>query len=384
MIERVDQAMRALQASFFARTVYFQEHAAVARELRNAMATLQDVLRETERVTVFNHDDRLVCNGVPLPSESDLRQGLFAHLRQHGVEQITFHRGLPLEELEALLDQVQREDGEVVGSAHVRVGGVFHAGSEEEQQAGGVDIGHRLREHSRIIRDAWRQLVEPSRLDLSGLAGVVADICTTVAASNEVLLPLAALKNHDEYTFIHTVNVGVLSAAFCEVLGFSPDQVRDATTAALLHDVGKQMVPPELLSKPAALTPQERRLMERHPADGARILLRTSGLPEMAPVVAFEHHLNLDLSGYPVVPAGHRPHLTSQIVQIADVFDALRSDRPYRGALPSAEAERIIRDRTGAQIDATLVDIFFERIARYTDREIEAQRARTAVASPVM
>jgi HD-GYP domain-containing protein (c-di-GMP phosphodiesterase class II) len=132
--------------------------------------------------------------------------------------------------------------------------------------------------------------------------------------------------------------------------------------AALLHDVGKQRTPLAILNKPGKLDDPERKQMELHPVTGAAMLLERPGVPDVAPVVAFEHHANLDGTGYPRLIRQPRPHLASQIVHVADVFDALRTNRPYRAALDDAKVRQILLEGAGKQFDPTLVELFLDRV----------------------
>src|SRR5581483_8706154 len=191
------------------------------------------------------------------------------------------------------------------------------------------------------LKRIWGQLQngQPPR---NHLADLVESIRLTVAVGEDVCRQLAELKNHDEYTFVHTVNVGILSAALGEAAGMSEEQIFQLTVAALLHDVGKQRTPLEILNKTGKLEEIERKRMERHTVEGAAILLSRKGVPDVAPIVAFEHHANLDGTGYPNLGRLARPHLASQIVHVADVFDALRTNRPYRAAMEPAKARAIL------------------------------------------
>ena len=128
---------------------------------------------------------------------------------------------------------------------------------------------------------------------------------------------------------------------------FNAAFVHDSGTAALLHDVGKLKVPPDVLSSPTKLTDSQIVLMKRHPEDGARMLMGAGRLPELAAIVAFEHHLQFDGGGYPAVPAGWKTHIASEITHIADVYDALRSDRPYRQGLPAETAAQMMTADAG-------------------------------------
>jgi HD-GYP domain-containing protein (c-di-GMP phosphodiesterase class II) len=197
---------------------------------------------------------------------------------------------------------------------------------------------------------------------MGALGDAVAGISRVLAQSGDSILPLAPLKRHDEYTFVHTINVGILSAALGEALGFDVRTVHELNISALLHDIGKQMVPGDLLNKNGRFTDEEFRIVQLHPVNGARLLLTTSGVPELAAIVAFEHHIRVDGTGYPRVPSSWKLNLASRIVQVADVFDALRTNRPYREALTPPEIVEVMTRDAGTFFDPDLLDIFLRKV----------------------
>ncbi len=132
---------------------------------------------------------------------------------------------------------------------------------------------------------------------------------------------------------------------------------------------------PKLLNKPDRLTDAERHRLETHPAAGARLLLGAEGVPPLAAIVAYEHHMTDDGGGYPHRPADHRRHPASEIVQLADVFDALRTRRPYREALPLETVRATLLGGRGRLYPAPLLDLF---LAEVVPAEPEAPSALAA------
>src|SRR3989442_9095433 len=140
-------------------------------------------------------------------------------------------------------------------------------------------------------------------------------------------MALTALKKYDNYTFTHMVNVAALSMAQARALNLDGPLLREFGFAALMHDIGKVHTPLEVLNKPGKLLRDEFDVMKRHVVDGAHILRRTPEMPALAPIVAFEHHLKQDLTGHPENIGRRKLNLSTMILSIADVFDALRSNR---------------------------------------------------------
>jgi len=132
-----------------------------------------------------------------------------------------------------------------------------------------------------------------------------------------------------------------------------------------MHDIGKVRTPPEILNKPDKLTDIEFAIMKRHTLDGAEILRKTTGIPALAPIVAFEHHLRLDGSGYPHTVKREAMNLGSMLCAISDVYDAMRSQRSYQQAHPTDRILAVLKRNEGAQLDQNLVRRFVQLLGIY-------------------
>jgi HD-GYP domain-containing protein (c-di-GMP phosphodiesterase class II) len=160
----------------------------------------------------------------------------------------------------------------------------------------------------------------------------------------------------DEYTGVHSREVVDLTLSVVDQLGLSAQERRDAEFAALLHDVGKVRVPKEIINKPGPLTPEERKVMEKHTVDGERLLLRVGGLLGEIGRVVRSCHERYDGRGYPDGLAGENIPLLARIVSCCDAYNAMTSDRSYRKALPQETAIAELRGGSGSQFDPQVVD----------------------------
>jgi putative nucleotidyltransferase with HDIG domain len=174
-------------------------------------------------------------------------------------------------------------------------------------------------------------------------------------SERRIVLPLLQLKEFDQYTTTHSLNVAVLAMGLAEFMGCTPKQVRGFGVAGLLHDIGKIKIPLEVLTKPGKLTDAERQLMNQHPAEGARLILQSEESLEVAAAVAYEHHIMLNGGGYPALHYRRECALASRLVHVCDVYDALCTRRPYRDAWPSAKAVAYLTERAGLEFDPELV-----------------------------
>jgi HD-GYP domain-containing protein (c-di-GMP phosphodiesterase class II) len=175
---------------------------------------------------------------------------------------------------------------------------------------------------------------------------------------------LLSIKRHDEYTFQHSLNICILALALGMAMGLDRPRLHELGLAAFLHDVGKAWVPLEVLRKPGPLGEDEFALIQRHPVSGAVYLDQQPGVPPAAAVVAFQHHLRHDQSGYPKLRWPHSPNAYSLVVGIADAYDALTSERPYRRTLGPEEALTLMLDTPPGQFEPRMLDLFAEMLGK--------------------
>lgn len=198
----------------------------------------------------------------------------------------------------------------------------------------------------------------------------------------ESLLALTTIKDFDRYLILHSTNVAVLATLLGQRLGLDKARLGELCLAGFLHDAGKLGVDPDVLNKPGALAPEEWQEMRRHPLLAAYALLgneRLNSSSMRAVVVAFEHHLNHDLSGYPPVEIKKSISLFGSIVSIADCFDALTTARVYRKVNPTPpEAIAHLVKQKGTQFDPTLIKLFVEVMGIYPPGTVLALTGREA------
>jgi len=229
-------------------------------------------------------------------------------------------------------------------------------------------LDYSLREERDAVGWLHQEVTAGHAIPLLEAYGVVRSLSLAMHGSQEMVLPLLTLKEFDQYTTTHSMNVSVLAMALGEFLELAPAAVRGFGLAGLLHDLGKVRIPREILSKPGKLTAAERAVIEAHPADGARLILQGQEALDLAAVVAYEHHRYHDGGGYPRMHYPRAAHQASSLVHVCDVYDALRTRRPYRDAWSSTEALAYIQSRAGSEFDPTMASAFIEMISRWDGR----------------
>jgi putative nucleotidyltransferase with HDIG domain len=230
-------------------------------------------------------------------------------------------------------------------------------------------ITYTLGEEAEAIRWLHDEVEQRGELPLVEAEAVVRSLSVAMHGESQVVIPLLELKEFDQYTTTHSMNVSVLAMALAEFMGLGKRDVRAYGVAGLLHDLGKVRIPREILIKPGRLTPDERAIMNRHPADGARIIFASDKQLDLAAVVAYEHHIMLNGGGYPCVHYGRDCHRASRLVHVCDVYDALRTRRPYRDAWESERALEYIESRAGTEFDPDVAGSFCAMM-RQLDRRL--------------
>ena len=368
MNQAVDQAARRLQSAYAARLLYPDDHPAVTQSVKHAFDAMGVVFAQRADFALLLIDDRVVCDDKALPCGELLRTGFFRSLLSRGIDQLTLSRGITSKELTGLVAALSSTD--VAGttgpqpSPHVQFRFIRKGPAPSANVAVSGSATHfcTARDAAQQLQTVWKSIYADRDAVPDTLGAVAGSIGAMSALRKDVLLPLAALKREDEYTFVHTVNVSILASALAQAVGLKPAPIDDLVVAALLHDIGKRVIPKQILHKPGRFTDEEQKLVRMHPEEGARILLCTRGLPELAAIVAYEHHLRLDGGGYPAVATGWRINLASQIVHVADVFDALRTHRSYKQALPLEQSIGMMREDAGPAFDAGLFEVFVSRV----------------------
>lgn len=342
-----------------ARSLYTAEHPRVLGAITRVIEGLERFLSERNRdsVTFLIVGGELLVDQKPLRTSGLYQRNFIESLRRRGVERLTLARGLDLAECHWFIETMAA--GGVPGStSHLIVGQV------EATVLDGVVIPAAVQASlSSAQLESVRESFIKFRSDRGGSLGLMEEVVWSFIdalsrAANEVL-PLVPLKEHDAYTFVHSVNVAFLVLAQARSFGIKGDLLHAVGLAGLLHDIGKMDVPLSILNKPGKLEGEEWVQMKSHAELGAWML---AGLEQSAPLtilVAYEHHLRFDgAPSYPILRLPRHPTLASQMTSLADTYDAICTTRPYQRARSRQAALEILDTRAGTFLDPFLVGNF--------------------------
>lgn len=303
-----------------------------------------------------------------------------SRLSNAGIQRLEIPGSPGRDEVERFLDEIySRLMGEPIDTAEARqtqeLAIVF--GAVEVPGGGGgrsgreiltATIDYTMEEEKLGVDYVHEELRDHSKLHLLEAEAVVRSLTVAMHGDQAFLIPLLQLKRFDQYTTTHALNVSVLAMALSEFIGLAPKEVRSFGISGLLHDLGKIMIPEEILNKPGKLTDAEREIINRHTIEGARIILESEENLDLPAVVAYEHHIKLNGGGYPTLRYPRRCHQASDLVHLCDVYDALRTHRPYRGAWEHEKVIGYLEDGLGEEFEPELGRAFVQMMVQWHDR----------------
>jgi putative nucleotidyltransferase with HDIG domain len=362
---KAEDLVRRLAAALRGAELYSPTHPLVSRSLEALHRDALAALREAASLTVGFIGDDIVVDGVRLARGSAALISLARDLRTREVDKVTITRGLTIEDIRGLVAVLSdRESRDPVTDRmaarhvrHIQLGRIIVEEVTDDQ----IGIAAARRVYATAVETAqslWDAAKAGDHPDPGAARKIIDGLARLATQDRTSIMALTTLKKYDNYTFTHMVNVSALAMVQARALGIDGDLLREFGFAALMHDIGKVHTPLEVLNKPDKLTKEEFEIMKRHVVDGAHILRRTPEMPALAPIVAFEHHLKQDLSGYPEKIGSRSLNLCTMVVSIADVFDALRSNRPYRQGLATARIRAIMGEQGNPAFNQVLLKRF--------------------------
>ena len=393
-LRSAEDVVRRLAAAVRGAQLYAPGHPLVQRSLDALGDTVRQQLIDQSSIAIGLIEQEVVVGDTPIPRATENYGELIRRLHQLEIERVAFDRGVTNEEVATLVltlahpersspspgrpDPIEsRKPAQPsVGATpadpaatlqslpHIRVGRI----NLDERVETSADVATIRRLYSDAVNVAgnlWDVTQQEGMPDPQATRQLVDNLAQAVAQNRTALVALTALKEYDNYTFTHMVNVSILTMAQARGLGIEGTLLREFGLAALMHDIGKVRTPTEILNKPEKLTDDEFAVMKMHVVDGAEILRRTPEMPPLAPVVAFEHHLRLDGTGYPAGVTRAALNVGTMLCSIADVYDAMRSQRAYQQSFPTDRILAVLKRNDGTQFDQNLVRRFSQLMGIY-------------------
>ena len=372
--ELVAHFLTALAQAMSAMTLYKRSHPAVERAIGSAYDHLFQLQCAEPRPSLTFLGDEVVFKDRPLKGLRSWEWG--PRLAEVGVQRLEFDGPASRTDFDGFVDALYHRladveaptEGGEGGSNAIRFGAVGLREGDGLLADVGTLIGYTLSDEIETMQWVDQECRTRGTLHLVEADTIVRSLALAMHADAEVMIPLVHLKGYDQYTTTHSLNISVLSMALAEFIGLPSKDVRRIGIAGLLHDIGKTRVPQELLNKSGKLTDEEFAAIQRHPVEGAKILIEREANLDLAATVAYEHHIKYDGGGYPKRTYPRKCHPASDLVHLCDVYDALRTHRPYRKAWTQERVLGYIEEELGAEFEPELGRAFLGMMRRWGSR----------------
>ncbi len=380
---RLEEALRALHLVAVDARLFSDSHPKFAATLDASLAAWSALLADLGEIELKQVGAELIFHDLALQNHLKTTADFTAAMKERGLECLVLRSGLTRDELVeyAHYMRLSAERRKQLGDpgAYLAGHGVHHLAfyrlSDMRHQGPGgetlrglpialKDLRAFRRDTLHLIGNLYTGAKVAQVLDLDVASGIVDLFLREATTHSSFLLGLSSLKSADEYTSTHSLNVCILSICLARYIGVPGPMLPKVGIACLLHDIGKMFLPETLLNKPGALTPEEWAVMEHHTTLGARFLISVPGLPRLAPLVAYEHHMTPDGGGYPRPRRRYRVNVVSRIAALADFYDALSTHRPYKRAIPPHKVVEIMQKEDG-KMDVQLKGLFLGMLGRY-------------------
>ncbi len=331
-----------------------------SRDVEEALGVIKSLNIEHFFTITVSDENSMFINGIRmLLGKSDARK-FFLKLRKKGVVTVVVSKGVRAEELQRFLEDLASSVGFFHSYAHIAV-----KRSEQKPRSDIFTPGRSLKDDYLQIRRIYSDISVKGHIEMTAVDAVMGRLIANVREEVGLLSLLVPLERDVDDLYIHSAKVAMLSILQGEHLGLGNALLYDIGLAALLHDVGKTLLPPALLDKQDPLSEAEWAVMKNHPVYGAGLLASLSKIPEIAIIVAYEHHRKYDGTGYPETRIRRRKqHIISQIVAIADFYCAVSASLPHRKPLSHTSIMGLLVETAGKEFNPLLVENFVRAMAK--------------------
>lgn len=371
MYNNIEDFIRQFISSFQMARLYGLLHPEFIKTLDNAFSSLKSVFLNRREFTIGIVGEELAFEKEIFFDLSKNLHLLISELKLRGVEKILFKKDIAKEELVKFINfliipraETTKEPEQYLSSlgvTNIIAGKIKPTASIDEELQRSINYLNLYKDSLENISKPIEGMLSGENVDYGNLKVDITNVMEGLVHGHQEFLKLATIKRYDITTFVHLLNVCIVSMYFSSRIGFSKEEVVDIGIAGLFHDIGKLYISRKIIQKKGKLTEEEFREVENHSVLGAEILLRSKDALGILPVVvAFEHHVRYNLSGYPKLAYPKKPHIASMIVSICDVYDAICQRRSYKRDYPPNEIYRIILKEKNRLFEPLLVDRFFE------------------------
>lgn len=365
-IIQLREILRHLAQVISAASLYSPDHPRVLSGIPGLIDPLQHFLAREPELTLIVADNVMLYLGKPLEQDPSVIRlaRLFTRI---GIGFVTIIPGVDSADLRQLVRCVcglESLDVLRTPSSKISIGSVdASANWDDDGETAAETFSQLTVQQLDDLKETYNGIARQDRMDFRNVISLVAGFIASFRREANPLMALVPIRNLDEYTFTHSINVGILNIAQGMSLGIKGLTLHDLGIAGMLHDTGKACIERRIIQKPGKLTEEEFAIVKSHPSSGAQYLMNQQGVPAVAVISAYEHHMRYDLQGYPNVPPDWQLNLCSQMTMVSDTFDALRTRRIYKGPWDFPKVCGHMMALAGSQLNPDLTINFLKLLA---------------------
>jgi HD-GYP domain-containing protein (c-di-GMP phosphodiesterase class II) len=378
-LSRAKELLRSLAVAHTNSSLYPATHPLVTQSVEELVSAVANIVElGFEEVTVNIYKNTLFVENQVFPEESVTFRRLVEKLLEAGVSALTLGENLGATDAAALIDLLGADDVRDIGTARrflaernagqVAVAETTTLEEIEQEKAGKEAKAQAKASYDTgvgVMRDVETQAKLGKVFDVQPLQDVVNGLLDSLLKDPAAVLGLTAIKDHDNYTLNHSINVCILAISLGATLGLDEDSLGSLGLSALLYDLGKVRIPEDILLKQEPLTADEWEIIKSHTSEGADLLKRIQLVDQMPMIVAYEHHQRHDQEGYPHEEEGSEQHLFSKVVALCDAYDAMTTRRPFRREIRPDKAVAVLMQGRGKAYDPSLTKAFVAMLGIY-------------------
>ncbi len=371
MQNKISNFLKVFASCFQLAKMYGCKHLEFDKALNDTYQSLQSALDSQEQLIIAIVGNELTSGDEIFFDLSKKLSGLIETLAGKDCEKLIFGKGLTKEELKAFFSYFLKTEEKKTNLEdylnseninNIKVGKLKNLQKEKKkkEKLGEISADSIYSKALSYIVSSLDSIIENESIKMVNIESIVESVVKGLGYYYQEILKLSKLKGKDVTTFSHLLNVSFLAVHFSKNLGFPDTECREIGMASLFHDIGKLYISNKIL-KGGKLGKEEFEQIKSHSLLGATLLLNyVDKIGKLAPVVALEHHLRFDLSGYPKLNFSHRLHFVSMLISLCDVYDALSQRRSYKNNFPPELIYKIMKKGRGSQFHPELFDLFFK------------------------
>lgn len=368
---KIDELLRLFSTAIATTNLYSLTHEQVQKQIPRIRECLNALFKQQRELTFMIVKRELLCDGTPLEQTLHCER-ITRSLYGRNIGYFTLKNGIDINEIELFIDvvcgnlSIQQFD---TRAPHIDYGEI-DVKDDPDRTLAIARFEDLSSEELASIKTLYDKIADKENFDLRQLSAIISGFVTAFQQECNPLLALVPLKQEDEYTFAHSINVSILNIAQATSLGLKNDLLHDVGVAGMLHDAGKIFVDKEIIRETHKLSDAEWQEIKKHPTRGAQYLMGQDDVPQIAILTAFEHHIRYDQTGYPTPPPGWQLNLCSQMTMISDTFDALRTRRAYKEPWDLPQISGRMMEVAGSQLNPYLTMNFLKLLKSCGDHII--------------